>query len=170
MAIEQSNKQKVRPVMDYREFHYYITAHTAEADVCAEQLRRQRRRGKNVTIVDLRRAYLQLHVDERLWPFQTVLIDGTRYCLTRMGFGLSVAPEVMRAVVKMIRSVQLLAIYDAHARDAAGGAVPAGRRRRPTVRLDQGVRRSGSVNETPRLQDSNVSLQDFNVPFRGVPN
>ena len=31
-----------------------------------------------------------------------MLIDGTRYGLTRMGFGLSVAPEVMRAVVKMI--------------------------------------------------------------------
>ena len=102
MAIEQPNKQKVRPVMDYRELNSYITAHTAEADVCAEQLRRWRRRGKDVAIVDLRRAYLQLHVDERLWPFQTVLIDGTRYCLTRMGFGLSVAPEVMRAVVKMI--------------------------------------------------------------------
>ena len=70
--------------------------------MCAEQLRRQRRRGKNVAIVDLRRACLQLHVDEKLWPFQTVLIDGTRYCLTRMGFGLSVAPEVMRGVVKTI--------------------------------------------------------------------
>ena len=46
--------------------------------------------------------YLQLHVDERLWPFQRVMLDGKRHCLTRMGFGLSVAPEVMRAVVKMI--------------------------------------------------------------------
>ena len=102
MAIEQPNKHKVRPMMDYRKLNSCITAHTAEADVCAEQLRRWRRHGKNVAIVDLRRAYLQLHVDEKLWPFQTVLIDGTRYCLTRMGFGLSVAPEVMRAVVKII--------------------------------------------------------------------
>ena len=102
MAVNQPNKQKVRPVMEYRELNSHITAHTAEADVCAEQLRRWRRRGKDVAIVDLRRAYLQLHVDERLWPFQTVMIDGERYCLTRMGFGLSVAPEVMRAVVKMI--------------------------------------------------------------------
>ena len=30
------------------------------------------------------------------------MIDGERYCLTRMGFGLSVVPEVMRAVVKMV--------------------------------------------------------------------
>lgn len=102
MAVDQPNKQKVRPVMDYRELNSHITAHTAEADVCAEQLRRWRRRGENVAVVDLRRAYLQLHVDERLWPFQTVMLDGERFCLTRMGFGLSVAPEVMRAVVKTI--------------------------------------------------------------------
>ena len=102
MAVDQPNKQKVRPVMDYRELNSHITAHTAEADVCAEQLRRWRRRGKDVAIVDLRRAYLQLHMDERLWPFQTVVVNGRRHCLTRMGFGLSVAPEIMRSVVKTI--------------------------------------------------------------------
>ena len=102
MAVRQRNQDKVRPVLDYRELNSHITAHTADADVCAEQLRRWRRRGNNVAIVDLRKAYLQLHVDPRLWPYQTVKIGGTRYCLTRLGFGLSVAPEVMRSVVQTI--------------------------------------------------------------------
>ena len=102
MAVRQRNQDKVRPVLDYRELNSYITAHTADADVCAEQLRRWRRRGDRVAIVDLRKAYLQLHVDPRLWPYQTVELGGTRYCLTRLGFGLSVAPEVMRSVVKTI--------------------------------------------------------------------
>ena len=102
MAVRQRNQDKVRPVLDYRELNSYITAHTADVDVCAEQLRRRRRCGDRVAIVDLRKAYLQLHVDPRLWPYQTVELGGTRYCLTRLEFGLSVAPEVMRSVVKTI--------------------------------------------------------------------
>ena len=102
MAVRQRNKDKVRPVLDYREINSHITAHTADADVCAEQLRLWRRRGNDVAIVDLRKAYLQLHVDPRLWPYQTVEIDGNRFCLTRLGFGLSIGPEVMRSVVKTI--------------------------------------------------------------------
>ena len=34
--------------------------------------------------------------------YQTVEIDGNRFCLTRLGFGLSIGPEVMRSVVKTI--------------------------------------------------------------------
>ena len=61
MAVDQHDKQKVRPLKDYRELNSHITAHTADADVCAEQLRRWRRRGENVAVVDLSRAYLQLY-------------------------------------------------------------------------------------------------------------
>ena len=102
MAVQQSNKAKVRPVMDYRELNGFVTAHTADTDVCADQLRRWRRHGSNVAVVDLKRAYLQLHVEERLWPFQTVMIRGQRYCLTRLGFGLNIAPLVMKAVVRSV--------------------------------------------------------------------
>ena len=102
MAVQQKNKSKVRPVLDYRELNDHVTTHTADADVCADQLRRWRRHGSNVAVVDLRHAYLQIHVDRQLWPFQTVLVGNQRYCLTRLGFGLSVAPLAMRAVIREV--------------------------------------------------------------------
>ena len=52
-----------------------------------------------MAIVDLRRAYLQIRVHESLWPYQTVIFRGQRYCLTRLGFGLNVAPSVMKSVL-----------------------------------------------------------------------
>ena len=102
MAIVQVNKDTVRPVMDFRELNSHVDAFTAGADVCADKLREWRRLGTNMSIVDLRRAYLQLHVHESLWPFQTVVYHGQRYCLTRLGFGLNVAPIVMKAVLTTV--------------------------------------------------------------------
>ena len=72
--------------MDYRELNKYVDAHTPNADVCAQKLRERRQKGSNVDILDLRQAYLQVHVDKSLGPFQTVKIKGQRYCLTRLGF------------------------------------------------------------------------------------
>ena len=42
MAVLQKNKQKVRPVMDYRELNEHVDAYTASADVCAQKLREWR--------------------------------------------------------------------------------------------------------------------------------
>ena len=94
MAIVQQNKDKVRPVMDFRELNSHVDAFTANADVCADKIREWRRLGTNVAIVDPRRAYLQIRVHESLWSYQTVIFRGQRYCLTRLGFGLNVAPSV----------------------------------------------------------------------------
>lgn len=102
MAVQQNNGNKVRPVLDYRELNDYVTAFTADSDVFADQLRKWRRHGRNVTVLDLRKAYLQVRVDQQLWPFQTVMVRGRRHCLTRLGFGLNIAPSVMKAVVKTI--------------------------------------------------------------------
>ena len=102
MAIVQVNKDKVRPVMDFCELNSHVDAFTAGADVCADKLREWRRLGTNMSIVDLRRAYLQLHVHESLWPFQTVVYHSQRHCLTRLGFGLNVAPSVMKAVLTTV--------------------------------------------------------------------
>ena len=99
MAVVQENKKKVRPVLDFRELNSYIEAHTADADVCAEKLREWRRQGTKVAVLDLSSAYMQVHVAESLWPFQTVELRGRRYCLTRLGFGLNVAPLIMKAVL-----------------------------------------------------------------------
>ncbi|KAF0293263.1 hypothetical protein FJT64_008856 [Amphibalanus amphitrite] len=102
MAVPQANK--VRPVLDMRELNAHVTAYSADADVCAEHLRKWRRHGRRVAVVDLRRAYLQLRLDRRLWPYQTVMLHGRRHCLTRLGFGLNVAPLLMKAVVHAVLS------------------------------------------------------------------
>ena len=102
MAILQERKQKVQPVMDYRELNEHVNAYTANVDVCAQTMREWRQQGPKAAIVDLRRAYLQIHVDKSLWPFQTVKIKGQRYCLNRLGFGLNVAPQIMWSIIKAV--------------------------------------------------------------------
>ena len=102
MAVVQRNKNKVRPVMDFREVNTRIDAFTAAADVCAERLREWRRQGENVAVMDLNKAYLQIKIDDSLWPYQTVVFKGQRYCLTRLGFGLNVAPLVMKAILTCV--------------------------------------------------------------------
>jgi hypothetical protein len=106
MAVIQPNKEKVRPVLDYREVNQYVTTHTAESEVCGEKLRNWRRMGTNVKILDLKKAYLQIHVAEKLWKFQVVKFEGKTYCLTRLGFGLNVAPKIMSSIVNKVLSLE----------------------------------------------------------------
>ena len=58
--------------------------------------------GNKPAIIDLRKAYLQLKTDKSFWPFQTVVFRNKRYCLTRLGFGLNVAPMIMKSVVNAV--------------------------------------------------------------------
>ena len=102
MAVIQQTKEKVRPVLDFRELNQYIDAYTGAADVCADKMRDWRKMGVNVSMVDLAKAYLQIRVQEELWSYQTVIFQGQRYCLTRLGFGLNVAPLVMKAVLDYV--------------------------------------------------------------------
>uniref|UniRef100_A0A5S6Q606 Reverse transcriptase domain-containing protein n=1 Tax=Trichuris muris TaxID=70415 RepID=A0A5S6Q606_TRIMR len=84
MVVTQRSKgTTVRPVMDIRQLNEYIDIFTANSDVCAHKLREWRRQGMNVSILDLRKAYLQIHVDQTLWPYQTVIVKDRRYALTR---------------------------------------------------------------------------------------
>ena len=106
MAVIQHNKDKVRPVLDYRELNQYVSSHTGQSEVCGERLRNWRQMGANVKLLDLRKAYLQLHVAEDLWKYQVVRFHGRTYCLTRLGFGLNVAPKIMSAIVHKILSME----------------------------------------------------------------
>ena len=99
LAVAQSNKAKVRPVLDYRELNLHIDAYTADVDVCADKLREWRQKGVRTAMLDLSTAYMQVHVHESLWPFQTVILRGKRYCLTRLGFGLNIASAAMKAIL-----------------------------------------------------------------------
>ena len=102
MAIIQPNKEKVRPVLDYREVNQFISSHTANSDVCSDKLRSWRKRGTNLTLVDLRKAYLQIRVDSSLWRYQVVRYRGEIYALTRLGFGLNVAPRIMSTILNKV--------------------------------------------------------------------
>jgi len=105
MAIVQQNKDKVRPVLDYRELNQYVSSHTANSEVCGEKLRLWRKMGDQVCTIDLRKVYLQIHVAPHLWKFQVVRFKGKNYCLTRLGFGLSVAPKIMCSIVNKVLSM-----------------------------------------------------------------
>ena len=102
MAVIQQNKQKVRPVLDYRELNDHVDPLMARADICTEKLREWRRARSNISVLDLRKAYLQVRVHQSLWSYQTVLFKGRRYCLTRTGFGLNVAPSIMQTIFDTI--------------------------------------------------------------------
>ena len=92
----------VRPVLDWRETSRFIEAFTRNSDDCAEKLRQLRRMGNSPAIIDLREAYLQLKADKTLWPYKTVIFKSERYYLTRLDFGLNVAPMIMTSVVSAI--------------------------------------------------------------------
>ena len=72
MAVEQPTKGKVRPVLDFRELNNHVRCHTGndDIDVCGEKLREWRQVQGETELVDLKSAYLQVHVTEDLWRHQ----------------------------------------------------------------------------------------------------
>ncbi len=102
LAVLQRSKDKVRPVLDYRELNQHVSSHTANGEVCGKKIRAWRRMGTNLSMVDLRKAYLQIRVDPSLWKYQVVEHNGARYCLTRLGFGMNVAPKIMTSIVNKV--------------------------------------------------------------------
>lgn len=75
MAAPQPNKPtKVRPVMDYsKELNKWISSNPgADTAICQDKLRQWRKLGNKVCILDLKKAYLQLHIDQDLQRFQAV--------------------------------------------------------------------------------------------------
>ncbi|KRZ07285.1 hypothetical protein T11_7743 [Trichinella zimbabwensis] len=51
-----------------------------------------------------RRQGGNIRIDKSLWPYQTAVFKDKRYCLTRLGFSLNVAPLVMKAVLNCVLS------------------------------------------------------------------
>lgn len=106
MAVVQETKNKVRPVLDFREANESVECHTGDEliDACDDMLRQWRRVSGEPEIVDLKSAYLQLRVAPELWKYQLVKYKGKTYCLTRLGFGLNSAPRIMTKVLKTVLS------------------------------------------------------------------
>lgn len=55
-------------------------------------------------LLDLHKSFLQIHVDLSLWSYQTVVCTERRYRLTRPGFGLNIAPLVLKKVLATVLS------------------------------------------------------------------
>ena len=105
MAVrqEKGDKLKVRPVLDFRNLNKEVESHPGGAiPLCAERLRQWRQLGPNCSLLDLRKAYLQVHVKSELWMYQAVVWNGQVYLLTRLGFGLASAPKLMTAIVEKV--------------------------------------------------------------------
>ncbi|KAG1705790.1 hypothetical protein GQR58_003759 [Nymphon striatum] len=106
LAVFQPSKDKVRPVMDYRELNDFVECHTGDViAVCGEKIREWRQLRGELKIVDLKSAYLQIHISENLWKYQVVKYKGVTYALTRLGFGLSCAPRIMTAILGKVLSM-----------------------------------------------------------------
>lgn len=107
MAAKQPNKEKkVRPVLDYREVNGHVISHPGyDTAVCQDKLRKWRIDGENVSLLDLKKAYLQVHVVDALKRFQVVQYKRQLYVMTRMGFGLSVAPKIMSKIISRVLSL-----------------------------------------------------------------
>ena len=107
LAVKQPNKErKVRPVMDFRELNCYVKSHPGlDSAVCQDKLRNWRMRSDRASILDLRKAYLQIHVSQRLQRFQVVRHRGKVYVMTRMGFGLNIGPKVMTKIISTVLSL-----------------------------------------------------------------
>ncbi|XP_067931172.1 uncharacterized protein [Watersipora subatra] len=107
MAVFQPNKhRKVRPVMDYsRELNDYISFNPGQGvAICQKKLRKWRQMGNNVCMLDLQKAYLQLHVATDLQKFQARYCNKT-FVMTRMRFGLNVALKIMSKILSRVLSL-----------------------------------------------------------------
>lgn len=105
IAVRQKkgDEVKVRPVLDYRQLNEAIQSHPGGATpICNDMLRKWRQWGSKCATVDLKRAYLQIHIDPKLWKFQAVRWNGETFLLTRLGFGLASAPKVMTRIVEAV--------------------------------------------------------------------
>lgn len=107
LAVVQPTKDKVRPVMDYRELNLFVESHTGddETAVCADKLRSWRKLHGELKVVDLKDAYLQIRVARDLWQYQIVKFRGKTFALTRLGFGLTCAPRIMSMILKRVLSL-----------------------------------------------------------------
>ena len=100
---EKGEHSKVRPVFDYRGINKTIESHPGGATpLCADRLRQWRQVGSKCAILDLKKAYLQIHMEKPFWVHQAVQWNKKVYLLTRLGFGLASAPKIMTKIVETV--------------------------------------------------------------------
>ena len=69
-AIDQPQKDKVRPVMDYRQLNEKIVSVPCiDPVICDKKIRKWQKIGTNATIIDLKKAYLQINMHKSFQKF-----------------------------------------------------------------------------------------------------
>jgi len=109
ISVEQQKGEmtKIRPVLDYRELNKSVQSHPGgSVPICSERLRKWRQIGKKTAVLDLKKAYLQIHVDKSQWLYQAIKWHGKTFLLTRLGFGLCSAPKAMTKIVEFVINQQ----------------------------------------------------------------
>ena len=57
---------------------------------------------RNISLLDLRRAYFHICIDESLQSYQTMVFKGQSYCLMQLGFSLNMAPLIIRSIADVV--------------------------------------------------------------------
>ena len=99
ISQRKGEMSKVWLVLDFRELNKNVMCLTGGTPTCEGKLKEWRKFGHQGSVIDLKWAYLQIHVARELWTYQAVRWNRHLYLLTRMGFGLNVAPRIMTAIV-----------------------------------------------------------------------
>ena len=111
IAVEQLHKPTtpVRPVLDYRWLNKHIKSSPNEGleyPVSAPMCLRRWRAHETGTmcLIDIKKAYLQIFVAQEQTWYQCLRFPTEHdfYRLTRLGFGLSISPKVLRVVLSEI--------------------------------------------------------------------
>ncbi len=102
-VVQPGKSTKVRPTCDYTELNPFIVSgmDRDHNEVCADSVRRWRAFAGFI-VADLSKAYMRVHIVPELYRFQAIQWSGKRYALTRLGFGLSSAPRVLKTIIDEI--------------------------------------------------------------------
>ena len=131
-VVQTHKNTKVRPTLDYAILNPYIKNHNfvSQSEICHEALRKWRRY-KTAYLVDVEKAYMNVYVSPKLYPYQVVQVDQKVYAMTRMGFGLNIAPRVLKCLIAHVLDKAALDATVSPYRDdilvGSGDATPQGR-------------------------------------------
>lgn len=103
--VEQTHKisTPVRLTIDFTVLNKYLRCETEDGlnEICHREIRRWRS-SDGGELIDISKAYLQIHLDETLQRFQCVQYRNRKYRCTRLMFGLSIGPKLLCAVLKRL--------------------------------------------------------------------
>ena len=102
-VIQPHKSTPVRPVLDFTKFNTYIESKPGRnVKSCTDALRSWRKKHSQCVVLDIRKAYLQIRLEDDLKSYLGIKIDGKLYVVNRMVFGLACARKVLDKVVGYI--------------------------------------------------------------------